>query len=248
MRGDLHTVLLLVLPASLLSLPQQQQQQQPVAAEDDPWLAVINGNNNVDKPQQDDSEYYQFEDTQQQQQQQVLPPQQRYPDRRQDLAQPQVPQQLPPQRRYPQGPPPQAPPRGQFRGGQPQPVQRRPLPPPPVKRPQKEEPGLLDTIAQGVSNVFQPATCAATNLIADEKLKDDDFIKAQMDCAMGVKPCDDIGKQIKILAPEVLAGRCPAPCNPCIKNQIRKVMSQLSQKYPREFQTMMQRLGRRGKK
>ena len=190
-------MLLLVLPATLLSLPQQQQQQQPVAAEDDPWLAVINGNNNVDKPQQDDSEYYQFEDTQQQQQQQVLPPQQRYPDRRQDLAQPQVPQQLPPQRRYPQGPPPQAPPRGQFRGGQPQPVQRRPLPPPPVKRPQKEEPGLLDTIAQGVSNVFQPATCAATNLIADEKLKDDDFIKAQMDCAMGVKPCDDIGKQIK---------------------------------------------------
>ena len=51
---------------------------------------------------------------------------------------------------------------------------------------------------------------------------------------------------IAVLAPEVLAGRCPAPCNPCIKDQIRKVMSQLSQKYPREFQQMMASLSRRG--
>ena len=27
---------------------------------------------------------------------------------------------------------------------------------------------------------------------------------------------------ISVLAPEVLAGRCPAPCNPCIKDQIRQ--------------------------
>ena len=51
---------------------------------------------------------------------------------------------------------------------------------------------------------------------------------------------------VLVLAPEVLAGRCPAPCNPCIKDQIRKVMSQLSQKYPREFQQMMASLTRRG--
>merc|ERR1719195_1793029 len=123
----------------------------------------------------------------------------------------------------------------------PPPPQRRPPPPPP-----KKEPGLLDTVVQGVNSVLNPVSCAATNLITDEKLKDETFIKSQMDCAMNRGPCDDIGKQIRILAPEVLAGRCPAPCNPCIKDQIRKVMSQLSQKYPREFQQMMASLSRRG--
>lgn len=104
--------------------------------------------------------------------------------------------------------------------------------------------GILGNIVKGVSDVFQPATCAATNFVAEEKLKDEAFIKEQLDCAMGRKPCDELGRQIKILAPEVLAGRCPAPCNPCIKNQIRKVMSKLSQTYPREFQQMMQQFRR----
>lgn len=47
-----------------------------------------------------------------------------------------------------------------------------------------------------------------------------------------------------VLAPEVLAGRCPHPCNECIKKQIRKVMAELSQRYPREFQEMMGQLRR----
>ena len=42
----------------------------------------------------------------------------------------------------------------------------------------------------------------------------------------------------------MLAGRCPHPCNECIKKQIRKVMAELSQRYPREFQEMMGQLRR----
>ena len=49
-----------------------------------------------------------------------------------------------------------------------------------------------------------------------------------------------------VLAPEVLAGRCPPPCNRCTREQIQKVMSQLSQRFPREFQEMMANLNPRG--
>ena len=181
--------ILLVL-SPVLSLPQ-------LPAEEDPWLAVINGNNKPSQAAQanedtnQDSEYYQFEDTKQPQQ-----PQQRYPgppppERRVDAGQP--------QQGYPQPPPQQRlppPPRGQFRGGQP--IQRRPLPPPPPRpQPQKEDAGIIGNIVKGVSDVFQPATCAATNFIAEEKLKDEAFIRSQLDCAMGRAPCDDIGRQIK---------------------------------------------------
>jgi len=223
-------------------LPQLDQ------AEADPWLAVINANTNEadSNKEVDDGDYYQFagEDTRQ-----APVPGYGYPgDNRRVAPGPQP-------GRY-QPPPPQQPVQrlpGPLPGNRRQgpPPQRRPLPPPPGRAPppppaKKKEGGILDTVVNGVQNVASGLTCTATNLIADEKLNDDKFIRSQMDCAMNRAPCDEIGRQIRILAPEVLAGRCPAPCNPCIKNQIRKVMSQLSQRYPREFQQMMAQLSRKG--
>jgi len=171
------------------------------------------------------------------------------PDNRR-VAGAQVPQQAqPPQQQRPLARRPPPPPVRQPGAGLPPPPRRGP--PPPVK---PQQGGILDNVvnglkgvANGVSNAASGVTCAATNIITDEKLNDDQFIKSQMDCARNLGECDEIGKQIKILAPEVIAGRCPPPCNPCIKSQIRKVMSQLSQKYPREFQQMMQTLSRRGR-
>jgi len=86
------------------------------------------------------------------------------------------------------------------------------------------------------------AQCAASNFITDEKMKDEKFIEFQLNCALERGPCDDIGNKIKILAPEVLAGRCPPPCTECTRKQIRRVMTELSQKFPREFQEMMGKL------
>merc|ERR1712157_600980 len=140
--------------------------------------------------------------------------------------------------RRPPLPPPPPPPQGPgvrpFQGGPPPPPLRR-GPPPPRPAPAKKEGGILDTISEGLGNILNPVSCAATNVITDNQLKDEKFIRSQMNCAKGTGPCDQIGKQIKILAPEVLAGRCPHPCNECIKKQIRKVMAELSQRYPREF-------------
>ena len=170
-------------------------------AEEDAWLAVINGNS-APGPQQ-----LQQEPAGDQTRYQPRPadPRQPRPDnRRVGVAPPPPPQQQPrlpppPQQRGPPRAPvevPQPRPGGvppPQRRGPPPPQQRRPPPPPPPKK----EPGLLDTVVQGVNSVLNPVSCAATNLITDEKLKDETFIKSQMDCAMNRGPCDDIGKQIR---------------------------------------------------
>jgi len=96
----------------------------------------------------------------------------------------------------------------------------------------------VDAVSSAVGGV----ACTGSNIITDAKLRDEAFIKFQLDCAMNVGPCDEIGEKIKILAPEVLAGRCPRPCNECTKTQIKRVMAQLSQRFPRRFQEMMRQL------
>ncbi len=45
------------------------------------------------------------------------------------------------------------------------------------------------------------------------------------------------------MAPDIIRGGCPRPCDPCIKQQIQKVMSTVSRKYPRQWQQMIQRFG-----
>merc|ERR1712172_253888 len=94
------------------------------------------------------------------------------------------------------GPPPQQGPGPRpFQGGPPPPPLRRGPPPP---RPAKKDTGLLGTISEGLGNILSPVSCAATNVITDNQLKDEKFIRSQMNCAKGTGPCDQIGKQIKI--------------------------------------------------
>merc|ERR1712241_579839 len=201
--------------------------------EQDAWLAVINGQNSA-LPGPQPQERVDVSQQQQQQQQQPEVRQNQRPQQGQPLpgGRPVARRPLPPP------PPPQGPGVRPFQGGPPPPPLRR-GPPPPRPAPAKKDGGILGTISEGLGNILNPVSCAATNVITDNQLKDEKFIRSQMNCAKGTGPCDQIGKQIKILAPEVLAGRCPHPCNECIKKQIRKVMAELSQRYPREFQEMM---------
>jgi len=194
--------------------------------EEDAWLAVINGHSPALPAQLEER----IDVTEQS------------PVRQNFRPPPPQPQQLgrpgPGVRRPPPPPPPGARPQGRPPGtGLPPPPLRRA--PPPRPSPAKKDGGILGTISEGIGNILNPVSCAATDVITDNQLKDEKFIRSQMNCAKGTGPCDQIGKQIKILAPEVVAGRCPHPCNECIKKQIRKVMAELSQRYPREFQEMM---------
>ena len=91
-------------------------------------------------------------------------------------------------------PPPGARPRP---GGPPPPPLRRGPPPPRPVPAKKEGPGILGTISEGIGNILNPVSCAATDVITDNQLKDENFIRSQMNCAKGTGPCDQIGKQIK---------------------------------------------------
>merc|ERR1712165_92358 len=212
-------VLVLLSTKNASSAPQQEQ---------DPWLQVLNGGVQADERQdvaaaenQEDSELAS------QNQESVQPP-----PRPQQFQQPQRPLQRPPPRRpgpqrFPQGPP-----------------RRRP-----TRRPGRRtttSKGILgsavDAVNAAVGGVGERLSCTGTNILTEAKLRDEAFIKFQLDCAMNVGPCDEIGEKIKILAPEVLAGRCPRPCNECTKTQIKRVMAELSQRFPRRFQEMMRQL------
>ena len=49
----------------------------------------------------------------------------------------------------------------------------------------------------GVSGVVGGVTCTGANVLTEAKLRDDNFIKFQLDCAREVGPCDEIGEKIK---------------------------------------------------
>merc|ERR1712115_115020 len=220
-----------IVPQPYGIVPQQQEQQPLERFAQQPVAQQV--------PQQQQPQQFQ---PQVSQQQRVPVPQQRVPPQQQRRPPPQqrAPvQRLPPQQRLPQNAPIRP-----GRPGPPRPGQGRPGFPGNRRKPTK--PGLISgaigAIGDGIGGAVKGAQCAASNFITDEKLKDEKFIRFQMDCALDLVQCDDIGKKIKILAPEVLAGRCPPPCNECTRKQIRKVMTELSQRYPGRFQEMIGKL------
>jgi len=211
----------------------QQQEQQPLER-----FAQQPVDQQQPQPQQQPQQFQ----PQVPQQQRVPIPQQRVPPQQQRRPPPQqrAPvQRLPPQQRLPQNSPIRP-----GRPGPPRPGQGRPGFPGNRRKPTK--PGLIGgaigAVGGAIGGVVKGAQCAASNFITDEKMKDDKFIEFQLNCALERGPCDDIGNKIKILAPEVLAGRCPPPCTECTRKQIRRVMTELSQKFPGQFQEMMGKL------
>lgn len=46
------------------------------------------------------------------------------------------------------------------------------------------------------------------------------------------------------MAPDIIKGICPHPCDTCVRKQIQQVMSTLSVEYPYEWSQMTQRFGR----
>ncbi|KAF7989850.1 hypothetical protein HCN44_008524 [Aphidius gifuensis] len=65
-------------------------------------------------------------------------------------------------------------------------------------------------------------------------LKNDRYLKRQLQCALGTQPCDAVGKKLKELAPQVLRNNC-VKCTPDELNQIRKVLITIQNRFPKEF-------------
>merc|ERR1712127_17193 len=246
------TGLALLLLGITVTVPASGQQDTWPPAQEDPWLQVLNGGGQQDQVLDGGGQLDQVLDSGGQQdlvleEEQVQARQEQDLEYEQEVEFQQPPRRPPPQRfqqpvQRPQRPRPQQRPRP----GQGPPRQGRPpVRPRPGRRPTTSAPGILDKIRDASNNALNGVVCSGSNILTDAKLKDEDFIKYQLDCARNIGPCDDIGEKIKILAPEVLAGRCPRPCNECTRSQIKRVMAELSQKFPREFQEMIQVLGRR---
>lgn len=202
------------------------------AQQDDAWLAVINGESQPQQPQP----------IQQLPQQRQPPypqrPQQPVGERRREegyngqnaLIRPApVNQRLPPQKPARPGPPP---------------PRVRPPPPPPGRR-QPPPPPKEGGIGGVLTGIVGDVGCAAQNLFAEPKLKDPKFINYQLQCLLDKGECDEIGNLVKRMAPDIIRGGCPRPCDECKKKQIQKVMATLSTKYPKQFQIMLQKFGNR---
>merc|ERR1712045_810784 len=116
---------------------------------------------------------------------------------------------------------------------------RPPLPPPrrpplpPRNRPRPPPSGLIGGLK-----------CSAEKLASDIKLSDEAFVRSQLDCVLDQGPCDELGSTLKRLAPDIMKGRCPPPCDRCKKEQIQKVMSKIAREYPKEWNQMVRQLGK----
>merc|ERR1719210_1964647 len=100
--------------------------------------------------------------------------------------------------------------------------------------------GIIGAIA-GVGGILK---CKAEDVASDIRLQDEGFVRQQLDCVLDQGPCDDLGATIKRMAPDIMKGLCPPPCDECKKKQIQKVMSTIAKKYPKEWNQMVQQIGK----
>jgi hypothetical protein len=125
------------------------------------------------------------------------------------------------------------------------PIRPRPRPLP-GRRPHptvKEEGGIINGITRTITGAVDDVSCAAQGLYAEGKLQDPAYINYQLQCLLDRGECDATGNLVKRMAPDIIRGGCPPPCDKCKKEQIQKVMATLSQKYPKQFQIMLQKFG-----
>jgi len=192
----------------------------------DAWLAVINGEQEGGQAQPLAP-----------QQQPIVPQQPLRPRQQQQVGERRREDSTSPQNSIP---PVRQPIRQPIRAARP--PLRRPLP---GRRPQPPLPkkGLIQGLTDTISGAVGDVGCAAQNLYADDKLQDPAFINYQLNCLLDRGECDDIGNLVKRMAPDIIRGGCPPPCDQCKKKQIQKVMATFSAKYPKQFQLMLQKFG-----
>ena len=66
----------------------------------------------------------------------------------------------------------------------------------------------VDAVSSAVGGVGDRLSCTGTNILTEAKLRDEAFIKFQLDCAMNVGPCDEIGEKIKSKLPTRWKTKC----------------------------------------
>jgi len=78
------------------------------------------------------------------------------------------------------------------------------------------------------------------NFAMDRVLKDKGFVRSLVNCVLDRGPCDGHGRQLRLMAPEILRGQCPG-CSRTVHNQIRKVISHVQRHFPQEWSDLTSR-------
>ena len=125
-------------------------------------------------------------------------------------------------------------------------------------------------MTKGVASLGDRIKCAAEDLYAERQLGDKQYIRQQLDCVLSRGPCDENGTLIRSeclshtcgprggkgyelcnghislagMAPDILRGLCPRPCDECKRNKIRKAMAVISREYPLEWSEITRQYGR----
>merc|ERR1719367_975363 len=134
---------------------------------------------------------------------------------------------------------PLAPQHGAGRLPHPQPHRVRPRP-----RPAGASKSILSKVKSSVLGLGGQIKCAAEDLYAKQQLSDKRYIRQQLDCVLNRGPCDENGALIRRMAPDVLRGLCPHPCDECKRRKIRKAMALISRKFPLEWSEITRQYGR----
>lgn len=86
--------------------------------------------------------------------------------------------------------------------------------------------------------------CKGSDMALDIKFQNKQYVRQQLDCVLNKGECDKTGQMIKRLAPEVLRGLCPRPCNMCTQHSIKRIMAKVSKDYPAEWGEMLRTMSR----
>ncbi|OXA64659.1 ejaculatory bulb-specific protein 3 [Folsomia candida] len=89
-------------------------------------------------------------------------------------------------------------------------------------------------------NSFRTKRNALQNFAIERALKDKGFVRQLINCVLDRGPCDGHGRQLRLMAPEIVRGQCPG-CSKKLHGQIRRVISHVQRNFPQEWSEVVRR-------
>jgi len=78
------------------------------------------------------------------------------------------------------------------------------------------------------------------NFAIDKVMSDKGFVRSLINCVLDKGPCDGQGRQLRLMAPEIVRGQCPG-CSRKVHQQIRRVISHVQRNFPHEWSEVTRR-------
>jgi hypothetical protein len=101
--------------------------------------------------------------------------------------------------------------------------------------------GLISLLSQvRAEEPYRVKRSVLQNFAIERALKDKGFVRSLINCVLDRGPCDGHGRQLRLMAPEIVRGQCPG-CSKKVHGQIRKVISHVQRNFPVEWSEVVRR-------